>query len=235
MRRCWRPRVHEPGRVPRCLTPCQYMECEISFRLTRDLPPRQRGILRRRGVRRAGGCAAFELVDSRFRDLNAAMKNTPYEFYADHIANGAMVFGAFRKDWQSFDFAKTRVRCGRAAGPSSKDRRPSDRQPGAACRGAGQSPAQTTGLKAGCSSSPARSLGFIRSSWISRWWESSKASGRCRRRLWGETSTNVILGASRSDASRRIAKDRGSRPSFETPRCRAAPQDERPEQRKRAA
>ena len=40
---------------------------------------------------------------------NAAMENTPYQFYADHIANGAMVFGAFRKDWQSFDFSKTRV------------------------------------------------------------------------------------------------------------------------------
>ena len=54
-------------------------------------------------------CAAFELVDSRFRDLKSAMDKTPYEFYADHIANGAMVFGAFRKDWQKFDFAKTRV------------------------------------------------------------------------------------------------------------------------------
>src|SRR5258707_15493704 len=28
-----------PPRVPRALTPSQYMECEISFRLTRDLPP----------------------------------------------------------------------------------------------------------------------------------------------------------------------------------------------------
>ena len=55
------------------------------------------------------GCAAFELVDSRFRDLKSAMDNTPYEFYADHIANGAMVFGSFRSDWQSFDFGKTRV------------------------------------------------------------------------------------------------------------------------------
>src|SRR5262245_19521296 len=29
-----------PARVPRCLVPSQYIECEISFRLTRDLPPR---------------------------------------------------------------------------------------------------------------------------------------------------------------------------------------------------
>jgi 2-keto-4-pentenoate hydratase len=54
-------------------------------------------------------CAAFELVDSRFRDLKVAMNSAPYEFYADHIANGAMVLGAFRSDWQKFDFAKTRV------------------------------------------------------------------------------------------------------------------------------
>src|SRR6185437_10254119 len=54
-------------------------------------------------------CAAFELVDSRFRDLKQAMEQAPYEFYADHIANGAMVLGAFRKDWQGFDFTKTRV------------------------------------------------------------------------------------------------------------------------------
>src|SRR6185503_2965776 len=27
---------NSPARVPRTLTPCQYMECEISFRLTRD-------------------------------------------------------------------------------------------------------------------------------------------------------------------------------------------------------
>jgi len=28
------------------------------------------------------GCAAFELVDSRFRDLKSRDENTPYEFYA---------------------------------------------------------------------------------------------------------------------------------------------------------
>ena len=32
---------NSPARVPRALTPCQYMECEISFRLTRDLPTRK--------------------------------------------------------------------------------------------------------------------------------------------------------------------------------------------------
>jgi 2-keto-4-pentenoate hydratase len=100
---------HSPARVPRALTPSQYMECEISFRLLRDLPPRTTEYSEAEVFDALEGCAAFELVDSRFRDLNSAMKNTPYEFYADHIANGAMVFAKFRKDWQKFDFTKTRV------------------------------------------------------------------------------------------------------------------------------
>ena len=98
-----------PARVPRALTPSQYMECEISFRLTRDLPARQDEYSEHEVFDALEACTAFELVDSRFRDLKSAMDNTPYEFYADHIANGAMVFGRFRNDWQTFDFTKTRV------------------------------------------------------------------------------------------------------------------------------
>ena len=98
-----------PARVPRALTPSQYMECEISFRLTRDLPARQDEYSEQEVFDALEACAAFELVDSRFRDLKSAMDNTPYEFYADHIANGAMVFARFRNDWQTFDFSKTRV------------------------------------------------------------------------------------------------------------------------------
>ena len=98
-----------PARVPRELTPSQYMECEISFRLVRDLPPRAAEYSEGEVFDALEGCAAFELVDSRFRDLKSAMEKTPYEFYADHIANGAMVFGTFRKDWQKYDFTKTRV------------------------------------------------------------------------------------------------------------------------------
>jgi len=100
---------HSPARVPRALTPSQYMECEISFRLTRDLPPRLDPYAEQEVFDALDACAAFELVDSRFRDLESAMEKTPYEFYADHIANGAMVFGRFRNDWQKFDFTKTRV------------------------------------------------------------------------------------------------------------------------------
>jgi 2-keto-4-pentenoate hydratase len=98
-----------PAEVPVCLTPCKFMECEISFRLSRDLPPRSAAYSDQEVFDALEACAAFELVDSRFRDLNSAMEKTPYEFYADHIANGAMVFGKFRGDWQKFDFTKTRV------------------------------------------------------------------------------------------------------------------------------
>jgi 2-keto-4-pentenoate hydratase len=85
------------------------MECEISFRLTRDLPARAAEYSEAEVFDALEGCAAFELVDSRFKDLKSAMENRPYEFYADHIANGAMVFGTFRNDWQKFDFTRTRV------------------------------------------------------------------------------------------------------------------------------
>jgi 2-keto-4-pentenoate hydratase len=100
---------HSPARIPRALSPSQYMECEISFRLTRDLPPRGTDYSEAEVYDTLEACPAFELVDSRFRDLKTAMAKTPYQFYADHIANGAMVFGQFRKDWQKFDFTKTRV------------------------------------------------------------------------------------------------------------------------------
>lgn len=98
-----------PAQVPLALTPSKYMECEISFRLTRDLPARKEEYSQAEVFDALEACCAFELVDSRFRDLKSAMEKRPYEFYADHIANGAMVFGGWRKDWQKFDFTKTHV------------------------------------------------------------------------------------------------------------------------------
>ena len=97
------------ARIPRALVPSQYMECEISFRLTRDLPPRAAEYTEAEVFDALEACPAFEAVDSRFKDLAATMANTPHDFYADHIAAGAMVFGAFRRDWQRFDFTKMRV------------------------------------------------------------------------------------------------------------------------------
>jgi 2-keto-4-pentenoate hydratase len=98
-----------PARIPIALVPSCFMECEISFRLTRDLPARATPYTEPEVFDALEACAAFELVDSRFRDLKSAMEKAPYEFYADHIANGAMVLGAFRSDWQKFDFTRIRV------------------------------------------------------------------------------------------------------------------------------
>ncbi len=98
-----------PARIPRALVPSQYMECEISFRLTRDLSPRSTNYSQDEVFDVLEACPAFEAVDSRFKDLAATMANRPYDFYADHIAAGAMVFGAFRKDWQNFDFTRVHV------------------------------------------------------------------------------------------------------------------------------
>jgi 2-keto-4-pentenoate hydratase len=98
-----------PARIPRALVPSQYMECEISFRLTRDLPPRPTPYSEQEVFDALEACAAFEAVDCRFKDLTATMANAPYDFYADHIAAGAMVFGEFRKDWQRTDFSRTKV------------------------------------------------------------------------------------------------------------------------------
>jgi 2-keto-4-pentenoate hydratase len=98
-----------PARIPRALVPSQYLECEISFRLTRDLPPRTEPYREQEVFDALEACCAFEAVDCRFKDLAATMANAPYDFYADHIAAGAMVFGEFRKDWQKVDFTKTRV------------------------------------------------------------------------------------------------------------------------------
>jgi len=98
-----------PARIPLGLVPSKYLECEISFRLTRDLPPRDTAYSEQEVFDALEACPAFEAVDSRFKDLASTMAQSPYDFYADHIAAGAMVFGPFRKDWQSFDFTKVRV------------------------------------------------------------------------------------------------------------------------------
>ncbi len=98
-----------PARIPRALVPSQYLECEISFRLLRDLPPRASDYSEQEVFDALEACVAFEAVDCRFKDLAATMAKAPYDFYADHIAAGAMVFGAFRKDWQRTDFTKIKI------------------------------------------------------------------------------------------------------------------------------
>jgi 2-keto-4-pentenoate hydratase len=107
----YRSRVFtSPARVPRALAQGLSIEAEISFRLTRDLPPREQAYEADEVFSSFVACAAFEVVDSRYADLRKMVAASLYEVYADHMANGAFVFGEFRADWRNFDFSRTRVR-----------------------------------------------------------------------------------------------------------------------------
>jgi len=111
---------NSPARIPAALVPSKYMECEISFRLLRDLPPRATDYSEQEVSDALEACPALEAVDCRFKDLAATMAKSPYDFYADHIAAGAMVFGAFRKDCRNSISPRPRCRSSRASAPSSK-------------------------------------------------------------------------------------------------------------------
>jgi 2-keto-4-pentenoate hydratase len=106
----YRSRVFtSPARVPRAMAQSLSIEAEISFRLTRDLPPREKAYDPEEVFSAVVACAAFEVVDSRYSDLRKMVAASLYEVYADHMANGAFVFGELRSDWRKFDFSKTRV------------------------------------------------------------------------------------------------------------------------------
>lgn len=85
------------------------IEAEITFKLRRDLPARAEPYGDAEAMAAFSATAAFEIVDSRFADLKKMAAGALLEVYADHMANGGFVLGAFRDDWQSFDFTKTRV------------------------------------------------------------------------------------------------------------------------------
>ncbi len=87
------------------------------------------------------------------------MNSTPI-----HIANGAMVFGAFRRIGSLSISPRPASRCRKAAGPSSKKigGHPTG-NPGKPAVVLANLRRSTTGLKAGTSSSPARSPDSIRS------------------------------------------------------------------------
>jgi 2-keto-4-pentenoate hydratase len=101
-----------PARVPIAIAGSLYLEAEISFRFTRDFGARDLPYADEDVFEGVEACVTFEVVDPRYSDLPKLVKATParlYEVYADHMANGGFVFSAYRKDWRSFDFTKTRV------------------------------------------------------------------------------------------------------------------------------
>ena len=104
-----------PAEIPASLTPSLCIEPEITFCLTRDLPPRE-GLYRPDEVAAAVvACPSFEIVDTRFDTAHRGIRQrlderaTLVELFADHQSSGAFVVGAGQAGWPGFDFARTRV------------------------------------------------------------------------------------------------------------------------------
>lgn len=104
-----------PARVPLSLTPSLRIEPEISFRLTRDLPPRRAPYKPSEVAEALVACASLEIVDTRFdtqyRSIRQMLDDRAarFEAFADHNTTGAYITAEGRADWQQFDFAAMRM------------------------------------------------------------------------------------------------------------------------------
>lgn len=104
-----------PARVPLSLVPYRRIEPEISFRLTRDLPPRERAYRAEEVAAAVVACPSLEMVDTRFdteyRPLRQMLdeRAAKIEAFADHITTGAFIVGQGRGDWQDFDFSTMKM------------------------------------------------------------------------------------------------------------------------------
>jgi len=86
------------------------IEAEITFRAMRDLPPRASDYSDDEVFDAFEACAAYEIVESQFKDLKKMATSNLLEVYADHMANGGFVLSEFRRDWRKVDFSKTHVK-----------------------------------------------------------------------------------------------------------------------------
>lgn len=98
-----------PARVPLALGPDLRIEAEVSFRLTRAFPSREKAYSAKEVFGAALACPALEVVGSRFTDVQAIAEKRILDVFADHMVNGAFVFGEFRDGWAKLDFDKMRV------------------------------------------------------------------------------------------------------------------------------
>lgn len=98
-----------PAHVPIALAPDLRIEAEASFRLTRDFLSREKAYSREEVIGSALRCPALELVGSRFADVQAMTQARILDVFADHMVNGAFVFGEFHRELTSFDFSKMRM------------------------------------------------------------------------------------------------------------------------------
>lgn len=104
-----------PARIPVSLSPSRFIEPEIVFRFTRDLPPRAALYQPDEVAAAVEACPSFEIIATRFDTSTRSLRDmlnhraTMIEAYADHITNGAFVLGAPVKDWRNIDFAAMHV------------------------------------------------------------------------------------------------------------------------------
>jgi 2-keto-4-pentenoate hydratase len=104
-----------PARVPVQIAPSRFIEPEITFRMTKDLPPRAKLYSADEVAQAMDACPSFEIIATRFdtgeRSLREMLNQraTMVEAYADHITNGAFVVGEPIKDWRDIDFARIPV------------------------------------------------------------------------------------------------------------------------------
>lgn len=98
--------LRTPAQLQSAMVPLRGVEGEIAFRFVRDLPAREQAYEREDIAGAVAAFAAIEVVDSRYRDMNAV---TIYEKIADHAANGAFIYGPAVHDWQKFDITQLRV------------------------------------------------------------------------------------------------------------------------------
>ena len=95
-----------PARLPASRgTECG-VEGEVAFVFRRDLPSRATPYTREEVAAAVDACAAIEVVESRYQDLDKASN---LEKLADSISNSGFVYGATLADWRGLELGKLKV------------------------------------------------------------------------------------------------------------------------------
>jgi len=97
-----------PARLPASEYGRLGIEAEVAFRVTTDLPPREKPYSRSEVMAAVGAvCAAIEVVDSRWR---AWPQVAPGWAVADLSANGALIHGTGLSAWHEIDLSIAPIR-----------------------------------------------------------------------------------------------------------------------------
>jgi 2-keto-4-pentenoate hydratase len=89
------------------LAPYLGVEAEVAFRLDADLPGRWTPYTRDEVAYAVSACPAIEVIHSRFVNFDVV---TSYERVADHLLNGAFVYGPALPGWTEIDLRIVHVR-----------------------------------------------------------------------------------------------------------------------------